>query len=140
MVRFHIFYLFMNKSIISFLIAIKNASLLKKEIVTFFFNKKFILLSKVLYKQGLIQDFWLEKQIYSKIKIIISLKYFFNFSNFLTLKIVSKSCRPLFFSYKDLCKLYEKQVLYIFSTSKGYLTSFECKRLNVGGVLFFYVK
>lgn len=130
----------MKKLIITFLIAIKNAYILKKELVTFFFNKKFILISKVLYKQGLIQDFWLEKKHLSKIKIVIALKYFFNFSNFLTLKIVSKPSHLLFFSYKDLCKLYEKQTLYIFSTAYGYLTSFECKKLNIGGTLIFYVK
>ncbi len=72
----------MNVLLINFLIAIKNAYILKKEVIEFFFNKKFILLSKVLYKNGLIQDFWLEKQKFNKLKIIVTLKYFQNFSNF----------------------------------------------------------
>jgi len=130
----------MSKSIIAFLIAIKNASILKKDLVTFFFNKKFILISKVLYNQGLIQDFWLEKKKCSFIQIAVALKSAFLFNTFLTLKLVSKPSRSLFFSYKDLCKLYEKQILYIFSTPFGYLTSLECKKLNIGGILFFYVK
>ena len=52
----------MNKTLINFLIAIKNASALKRELVKIFYNKKFILLVKILYKKGLIQDFWLEKK------------------------------------------------------------------------------
>ena len=130
----------MNKFLVNFLIAIKNGYILKKEILIFFFKKQFILLSKVLYAHGLIQDFWLEKQLYSKIKIVVVLKYFQYFNSFLTLKFVSKPSSSLFFSYKDLCKLYEKQTLYILSTPYGYLTSIECKKIHSGGILFFYVK
>ena len=38
------YFLFMNKTLINFLIAIKNASTLKRELVKIFYNKKFILL------------------------------------------------------------------------------------------------
>lgn len=139
MVQIHFFYLFfMNSTLINFLIAIKNASIFKKELLKIFYNKKFILLSKTLYKQGLIQDFWLEKQ-NLHFKIVIALKYTYNFSNFKNFKIVSKPSRSLYFSSKDIFKLYEKQVLYIFSTSFGYLTSLECKQKKIGGILFFYV-
>lgn len=140
MVRFHFFFLIMNILIINFLIALKNASILKKEIVRFFFNKKFILILKVLYNKGLIQDFWLEKQHYNNLKIVIALKSTLSYSSLATLKIVSKPSNSLFFSYKDLCKLYEKQMLYIFSTAIGYLSSVECKKYRLGGLLVFYVK
>ncbi len=128
----------MNSKLINFLIAIKNASIFKKEQLKIFYNKKFILLSKVLYKNGLIQDFYLKKENYN-FYIVITLKYNYNFSNFKFLKIVSKPSRSIFFSYKDINKIYEKQVLYIFSTSLGYLTSLECKQKKIGGFLFFYV-
>ena len=130
----------MNKLIINLLIMLKNAYFLKKDTIYIFFNKKFILILKILYKYGLIQDFWLEKQKNNRLKIAIILKNLQKYSNFLTLKFVSKPSRSLFFSYKDLCKLYEKQTLYIFSTPRGYLTSFDCKKLKIGGTLFFYVK
>lgn len=130
----------MTTLLIKFLISIKNAYLLKKHFVKFFFNKKFISLSKVLYKYGFIQDFWLEKQKSAKLKIVIALKYYNQSNNFLSLKLVSKPSRSLFFSYRDLCKLYEKQTLYILSTSLGYLSSLDCKKLKIGGTLFFYVK
>ncbi len=128
----------MNSKLINFLIAIKNASIFKKEQLKIFYNKKFILLSKTLYKQGLIQDFWLQKE-KNNFYIIIVLKYNYNFSNFKNFTIVSKPSRSIFFSFKDVCKIYEKQILYIFSTSLGYLTSLECKQKKIGGILFFYV-
>ncbi len=129
----------MNKILINFLITLKNAYLLKKDIIYISFNKKFILILKALYKYGLIQDFWLEKKT-TKFLLVIILKNLQKSNTFSTLKLVSKPSRSLFFSYKDLCKLYEKQILYIFSTSKGFLTSFDCKKLKIGGILFFYVK
>jgi ribosomal protein S8 len=125
----------MNLILINFLIAIKNASIFKKDQLKIFYNKKFILLSKILYKQGLIQDFWLQKENFN-FYIIINLKYTGNLKNF---KIISKPSRSIFFSSKDIFKMYEKQVLYIFSTSLGYLTSLECKKNKIGGILFFYV-
>lgn len=128
----------MNLILINFLIAIKNASIFKKDQLKIFYNKKFILLSKILYKQGLIQDFWLQKENFN-FYIIINLKYTGNLSNLKNFKIISKPSRSIFFSSKDIFKMYEKQVLYIFSTSLGYLTSLECKKNKIGGILFFYV-
>lgn len=128
----------MSKTLINFLIVIKNASSLKREIIKIFYNKNFILLAKFLYKEGLIQDFWLEKK--KKLQIVIALKYQYNYSSYKQFKIISKPSGSLFFSYKDILKLYEKHVLYVFSTSLGYLTSLECKQKKVGGILFFYAK
>jgi small subunit ribosomal protein S8 len=127
----------MNSTLINFLIAIKNASFYKKEQLKIFYKKKFILLSKILYKQGLIQDFWLQKE-KLHFYIIIGLKYNYNFSNLKNLKLISKPSRAIFFSFKDIFKIYEKQIFYIFSTSLGYLTSLECKQKKIGGFLFFY--
>jgi ribosomal protein S8 len=128
----------MSKTLINFLIVIKNASSLKREIIKIFYNKNFILLAKFLYKEGLIQDFWLEKK--NKLQIVIALKSQYNYSSYKQFKIISKPSGSLFFSYKDILKLYEKHVLYVFSTSFGYLTSIECKQKKVGGILFFYAK
>ena len=41
----------MSSKLINFLIAIKNASIFKKEQLKIFYNKQFILLSKTLYKE-----------------------------------------------------------------------------------------
>lgn len=128
----------MSKTLINFLIAIKNASNLKKEIVKIFYNKNFLLVAKFLYKEGLIQDFWLEKK--NKLQLVIALKYQYAYSSYKQFKIISKPSCSLLFSYKDILKLYEKHVLYVFSTSLGYQTSLECKQKKLGGILFFYAK
>lgn len=128
----------MSSMAIKFLISLKNASSLKKEVIKVFFNKNFILLAKFLYQQGLIQDFWVEYGINAR--LVVALKYHYNYSCISTLKIISKPSRSIFFSYKDIFKLYEKHVIYIFSTDKGYFTSIECKKNKIGGFLAFYVK
>lgn len=128
----------MNSSLINFLIAIKNAANLNKEYLSFYYSKKFLLIAKILYKEGLIQDFYIKKSKYSQ--IIIILKYSFFDNCYKSLTIFSKPSKKFFFSYKDISKLYEKHVLYIFSTNLGYLTSLECKQKKIGGILFFYVK
>jgi ribosomal protein S8 len=127
----------MNKTQINFLISLKNASYFGKNIIKIFYNKTFILLAKFLYKEGLILDFWLEKT--NKVFLVILLKTTL-FNIFKSLKLISKPSRSLFFSYKDISKIYEKQIIYIFSTSLGYLTSLECKQYKIGGILAFYVK
>ena len=47
---------------IKFLLALKNASVLKKELVFFYYNNLFLKLAKVLYRTGLIQNFCIEKK------------------------------------------------------------------------------
>lgn len=125
-----------NSLLIKCLMAIKNGYYYNKEFVKIFFNRKVILLLKFLYKQGLIQDFWFEKT--PQQSIIVLLK---DYSQIYSIfKIMSKRSKPIFFSFKEICKLYEKKIIYVFLTSFGYLTSFECKELKTGGILFFYAK
>lgn len=129
----------MKKILIDFLISIKNSSISKKEYLKVYYNKHFVLLLKILYKEGLIQDFWTVTA-GEKPHIIILLKYHYNITAYNFLKVVSKPSKQVLFSLKDIFKLYEKQILYIFSTSKGFLTSLECKQKKIGGILVFYVK
>ena len=51
----------MHSNGIKFLLALKNASVLKKELVFFYYNNLFLKLAKVLYRTGLIQNFCIEK-------------------------------------------------------------------------------
>ena len=65
----------MHNNAVKFLIALKNASLFKKELVFCFFNQFFIKLAKILYKEGLIQDFWIYKTVQGKFSLVIVLYY-----------------------------------------------------------------
>ena len=51
----------MHSNGIKFLLALKNASVLKKELVFFYYNNLSLKLAEVLYRTGLIQNFCIEK-------------------------------------------------------------------------------
>jgi ribosomal protein S8 len=65
----------MHSNGVKFLLALKNASVLKKEIVFFYYNNLFLKLYKVLYRTGLIQNFCIEKKKKKNFQIIIFLNY-----------------------------------------------------------------
>ena len=127
----------MNSHGIKFLLALKNASVLKKELVFFYYNNLFLKLAKVLYRTGLIQNFCIEKK-KKKIQIIVSLKYSFNNGILNSLKIISKPSIALFLDYDKLCRVSEKNRILILSTDQGFLTGEECKQRKIGGKVFFY--
>ena len=129
----------MHFTLIKFFIALKNATFFNKELVYCFYNKTFLKITKFLYVEGLIQDFYVEK-FKNQYKIIINLKYSYNLGALASLKIVSKPSWSLFLSFNDICKLSEKKVIFLFSTSQGLLSSIECKKYKIGGKLLVYVK
>lgn len=129
----------MNSNSINFLLALKNASILRKEIVFFYYNNLFLKLAKVLYRTGLIQDFYVEKKYNKNFKIIVFLKYVFNTGLLNSLKIVSKPSIPLYLSFKKISCFSKKNRILILSTNEGFLTSDECKQKKIGGKVFFYV-
>jgi ribosomal protein S8 len=129
----------MHSNSVKFLLVLKNASILKKEIIFFFYNNLFLKLAKILYRVGLIQDFYIEKKHKKKFKIIILLKYSFNVGILNSLKIISKPSISLFLDYEKICCMSEKTRILIVSTSEGFLTSSECKKKKIGGKIFFYV-
>jgi len=119
----------MNSNTINLLITLKNASLIKKEIV--FIKNSHITLEIItlLYKEGIIQSF---TNMGSQIKI--SLRYSFNKNIFKNLKTFSNS---IDLKYSDICKISSKQNLIVISTSKGFLSCLDCKKYHLGGKLFF---
>lgn len=129
----------MHSNSVKFLLALKNASVLKKEIVFFYYNNLFLKLAKILYRIGLIQNFYVENKCDKTFKIVILLKYSFNIGILNSLKIVSKPSVSLFLDYKKICRITEKNRILILSTNEGFLTSSECKSRKIGGKVFFYV-
>jgi small subunit ribosomal protein S8 len=129
----------MHSNSVKFLLALKNASVLKKEIVFFYYNNLFLKLAKVLYRTGLIQNFCIEKKYNKNFQIVVSLKYSFNIGILNSLKIISKPSVSLFLDYEKICRISEKNRVLILSTSEGFLTSDECKKRKIGGKVFFYV-
>jgi ribosomal protein S8 len=129
----------MNGHSIKFLLAVKNASLLKKEIVYFYYNKLFLKLAKVLYRAGLIQNFWITKPYNKTSSIVILLKYSFNVGILSSLKIISKPSQAIFLNFTQISRLTFCPRVLILSTDKEFLTSEECLQKKIGGKAFFYV-
>jgi len=131
----------MNIYTIKFLIKLKNAALARKEIVFTSYNKLSFELVKCLYKEGFIQSFEL-KEIFTsssekKYEIKIVLRFFYNKCVLKNIKILSKPSLTKYFSLKDLSKISTKKLVIFISTSKGILTSLDCKKYSLGGIPLF---
>lgn len=130
----------MNINLINFLSKLKNASFSKHELISIDYNKLCFEVVCLLYKEGFIQSFSLNRVLTDskfKLKIFICLRYAYNKSIFKNLKIISTPSRVNFLNTKDLSKLSNKKVILVLSTNKGLLTSLECKKHTIGGKLLF---
>jgi ribosomal protein S8 len=79
----------MNQLFVNFIYSLKNAAIFKKEVLYFFYNKNFILLAKLFYKIGLIQDFKLITVNETR-KIVVTLKHYIFFKNVFMVLILFK--------------------------------------------------
>jgi len=124
----------MNQSALNFLIALKNASIQKKETVVL---KQTKLNSEIifhLYIQGYVQSY----KILNMNKIFVTLRYFFNKPLLNKLTVLFKYFKSRFLRLKDLIKLSPKKFTLFLSTNKGLLTLEECKKMRIGGKPLFY--
>lgn len=124
--------------IANFVVALKNASFSRKaEIVVSFSNMKMGIL-QTLKKEGFIEDYASKKED-KKSNIIIKLKYFGIEPAIRDAKKVSKISKKVYVG-KDTMPVREGNRVWIISTSKGIMTSDECKEKGIGGELLFYVE
>ena len=122
----------MNVTLNNFLSQLKNTSLVQKENLVLNFNKAFLPILHLLYREGAILTY-----INTKTKIIIKFRYHNNLNNLKNLKIMSTVTKPLNLNKFEVLKIYEKNKILILSTSKGILTSLDCKKKKIGGKLLF---
>jgi small subunit ribosomal protein S8 len=130
----------MNTNLIKFLVKLKNASFAQKETIAVDFNLSHIELLKILYLEGLIQSFRVERENATKKKslfIKVTLRYFHNKPILKSLKIFSKPSHLKYIKYSDICKIRDSKFMFFLSTTRGILTSIECKREKMGGKLLF---
>jgi len=123
----------MNRTLIFFLLTLKNAALANKEFIVLddnTFQRNLIIL---LYKEGLIQSFSVNKER----KIRISLRYPLNKNILKKLKIISTPTKSVFLSYQDIIKIPSKKNLLILSTTGGLFTALMCKKKRLGGKALF---
>ncbi len=126
----------MNTQLIKSLAKLKNASILKKKSTLLFYNQLTLNIIKILYKEGLIQSY--NYEIDSKTNTIclkVFLRYNNNKSMLNNIKLMSKSTKHVYLSLNELSFIKERYSLLILSTTKGLLTSLECKQKKLGGKL-----
>ena len=124
------------KHLWNFISKIKNAQLTKKTISINKRNKFCENFLKLLWHKKFILGYKITK--FNKIKIF--LKYKKNKPVINKLLFLSKPSNKIYYSVKQIWKLKSNNCVFLFSTSKGLKSLFECKKQNIGGELFLIFK
>ena len=119
---------------------IRNAQMVKHQIVQVPATKMSVAISKILKEEGFIDDFenYFENQ---RNYLLISLKY----QGQLRLPVISKITRVskpglrVYSNSKKLPKVLDNLGIAIISTSKGVMTNLKAKELGIGGEVLCYV-
>lgn len=125
----------MNKSIRNLLISLKNSSTINAEQVCSEYSNKKLNLLRVLYKQGYVQSYSLDKL---SLKIFVALRYLHNKPVISDLKILSRTINSKNLSLKHVSKISNRYFTLFISTSEGIYTSLDCKKKKLGGKTLFF--
>jgi small subunit ribosomal protein S8 len=119
---------------------IRNATMVKHQIVQISSTKMSIAIAQILKEEGFIEDFenYLEDQ---KNYLLISLKYLGKSRKSVISKIerISKPGLRIYSSSKQLPKVLDNLGIAILSTSKGIMTNLKAKEIGIGGEVLFYI-
>jgi small subunit ribosomal protein S8 len=129
-----------NDTISDMLTRIRNANMVRHQIVQIPSTKISLAITEILQEEGYIEDF--ETYIENNRKyLLISLKYIGKSRNPVISKIerVSKPGLRVYSNTKQLPKILEDLGIAIISTSKGVMTNLKAKELGVGGEILCYI-
>jgi small subunit ribosomal protein S8 len=119
---------------------IRNAHMVKHQIVQIPSTKISLAISEILKEEGYIEDFenYMED---NKRYLLISLKYIGKTRKPVISKIqrMSKPGLRVYSSSKELPRILENLGIAIISTSKGVMTNLKAKELGIGGEVLFYI-
>jgi len=129
-----------NDTISDMLTRIRNANMVKHQIVQIPSTKMSIAIAKILKEEGYIEDF----ENYSennKKYLLISLKYIGKSrqSVISTIKRISKPGLRVYKNSKELPRVLNNLGIAIISTSKGVMTNLKAKELGIGGEVLCYI-
>jgi small subunit ribosomal protein S8 len=119
---------------------IRNAHMVKHQIVQIPSTKISLAIAEILKEEGYIEDF--ENYIEDEKKyLLISLKYIGQSRKPVISKIerMSKPGLRVYSSSKELPRVLENLGIAIISTSKGVMTNLKAKELGIGGEVLFYI-
>nr|YP_010472433.1 ribosomal protein S8 [Pleurosigma intermedium]UVG42044.1 ribosomal protein S8 [Pleurosigma intermedium] len=129
-----------NDTISDMLTRIRNANMVKHQIVQIPSTKVSLAIAKILKEEGFIEDFenYSEK---NKKYLLISLKYIGKSrqSVISTIKRISKPGLRVYKNSKQLPRVLDNLGIAIISTSKGVMTNLKAKELGIGGEVLCYI-
>lgn len=127
-------------TIADMLTRIRNAHMVKHQIVQIPSTKMSTAIAQILKEEGYIENFenYLEND---KKYLLISLKYIGQSRKPVISKIkrVSKPGLRVYSNSKELPKVLENLGVAIISTSRGVMTNLNAKKLGIGGEVLFYI-
>lgn len=130
----------MKTTLINLLLALKNASDLKKEKIICSYNQPFTKILRCLYEEGFISYFKILNEDGVKLKIIIGLQYSYGkVLSISTLKFLATPSNLYYLTYKEICKISDKKIILFVSTNLGILTQIQCKKYKIGGLPLFLI-
>lgn len=129
-----------NDTISDMLTRIRNANMVKHQIVQVPMTKMSLAICKILKEEGFIEDFENYKE-NNKNYLLISLKYIGKSRKSVLCKIerVSKPGLRIYATSKKLPRVLDNLGIAIISTSKGVMTNLKAKELGIGGEVLCYI-
>ena len=127
-------------TIADMLTRIRNANMVKHQIVQIPVTKMSIAIATILKTEGFIEDFT-EHQEESKQYLLLSLKYIGKSRKPVISKIkrISKPGLRIYSKSNDLPKVLDNLGIAIISTSNGVMTNLKAKELGIGGEVLCYI-
>jgi small subunit ribosomal protein S8 len=127
-------------SISDMLTRIRNAQMVKHQIVQIPATKMSVAIAEILKEEGFIEDFenYLENE---RKSLLISLKYIGKSRKPVISKIkrISKPGLRVYSNSKKLPRVLDNLGIAILSTSKGIMTNLKAKELGIGGEVLCYI-
>lgn len=119
---------------------IRNANMVKHQIVQIPSNKMSLAIANILKDEGFIEEFESYEENQRKY-LLISLKYIGKTRTPVICKIerISKPGLRVYSSSKNLPKVLDNLGIAIISTSKGVMTNLKAKELGIGGEVLCYI-
>ena len=119
---------------------IRNANMVKHQIVQIYATKMSLSIAEILKEEGYIEDF----ENYSEDKknyLLISLKYIGKSRKPIICKLerISKPGLRVYSKSKNLPKILDNLGIAIISTSKGLMTNIKAKEFGIGGEILCYI-
>ena len=129
-----------NDTVADMLTRIRNANMVKHQIVQVPTTKMSLAIAAILKEEGFIEDF----EVYKEEKenyILLSLKYKGQNREpvICTIKRVSKPGLRVYTNAKQLPKVLNNLGIAIISTSQGVMTNLKAKKLGIGGEILCYI-